>query len=62
MKVEMNANMRELQEVVVGRLYCLWSLFLENVEAEGWSAKDLANAANECHDRRSFVKLACQFV
>ena len=62
MKVKMSNRMYELQDIVANELFCLWPLFIENVEAEGWSAEQLESAVYECVDRKALRKLASQFI
>lgn len=62
MKVKMSNRMYELMDIVANELFCLWPLFIENVEAEGWSAERLESAVYECNDRKALRKLASQFV
>lgn len=62
MKVKMSNRMYELMDIVANELLCLWPLFLENVEAEGWTAEQLESAVYECNDRNALRKLASQFV
>lgn len=33
MKIRMSSRMYELQDIVANELFCLWPLFVENVEA-----------------------------
>ena len=62
MKIKMSNRMYELQDIVANELFCLWPLFLENVEAEGWSAEQLESAVYECADRTALRKLVNQFI
>ena len=56
-------GMIELQEYVVGDCYCLWDLFLENVENEGWTLERLTVEADKCvGDRKALRKLVGQFI
>lgn len=59
----MSNRMHDLRYIVVEEMFCLWALFLENVEAEGWTESNLEDAVNECHgDKEMLRRLACQFI
>lgn len=62
MTVKFTNKMIDLQDIVVLECQCMWSLFLENVEGEGWTAERFAAKVEECKDRAALRRLASRFI
>ena len=62
MPIKNTENVMRLFDVVTNDMLCAWSIFLSNVEAEGWSGAMLQQEAEKCVSKEDFVRLANRFV
>lgn len=62
MQIKNTEKVMRLFDVVVNNCYCPWSVFLENVDNEGWSGAMLRQEAEKCESKEDFVRLANRFV
>lgn len=62
MEVKNTEKVMRLFDVVTNDMLCSWSIFLSNVEAEGWSGTMLQQEAEKCASKEDFVRLANKFI
>lgn len=62
MVVKNTEKVMRLFDVVTNDMFCAWSIFLSNVEAEGWSGAMLRQEADKCASKDDFVRLANKFI
>lgn len=62
MDVKNTEKVMRLFDVVTNDMLCAWSIFLSNVEAEGWSGSMLQQEAEKCASKEDFVRLANKFI
>lgn len=51
-----------LFDIVVNECCCAWSIFLDNVESEGWTSDMLQSEIDMCNCHGDFMRLAGKFV
>lgn len=62
MDVKNTEKVMRLFDVVTNDMFCSWSIFLSNVEAEGWSGAMLQQEVEKCASKEDFVRLANKFI
>lgn len=62
MYIKNTEKVMRLFDVVTNDMLCAWSIFLSNVEAEGWSGAMLRQDAEKCASKEDFVRLANKFI
>ena len=62
MVVKNTEKVMRLFDVVTFDMLCAWSIFLSNVEAEGWTGAMLQQEAEKCASKDDFVRLANKFI
>lgn len=62
MPIRNTEKVMRLFDVVTDDMHCAWSIFLSNVEAEGWSGAMLQSEAEKCASKEDFVRLANKFI
>lgn len=62
MQIKNTEKVMRLFDVVTNDMLCAWSIFLSNVEFEGWSGAMLQQEVEKCESKEDFVRLANKFV
>jgi hypothetical protein len=62
MQIKNTEKVMRLFDVVTNDMLCAWSIFLSNVEAEGWTGAMLLQEAEKCASKEDFVRLANKFI
>lgn len=62
MQIKNTEKVMHLFDVVTNDMLCEWSIFLSNVETEGWTGAMLQQEAEKCASKDDFVRLANKFI